>query len=301
MRVASRLTAARTPFEMYRYSAFSLTIDSELELPEFALGEGEPDVVIRLGKVLLAQQPATIEEEFAFPQHVGRFHIKGGREIVVDPFPGVDQSVLRAMLQGRLFAYLLRQRGCMPLHASGVAIQGQGVLFLGESGAGKSTTAAAFYSRGHNVLTDDVGAIRVSGGTVALVTAWSGLRLLEDARNVIQRQTGNVSFQNDKHVFNLTRPKFAPLFPVKRIYFLEYGNGVSVQKEAIDGSSAAALLNSHSFLRSWRAGNELLRINLGRAASIAAVMPVHRLKRPRSLDSLPDLVDFVEKDITADE
>ncbi len=129
---------------MYRYSAFSLTIDSEVELPELSEGRGEPDVIIRLGTVTAQQTQATIEDEFALPLNVGRFHVKGGREIVVDPLPDADPYILRAMLQGRLMAYLLRQRGCLPLHASGVAIGGQAVLFLGESGAGKSTTAAAF-------------------------------------------------------------------------------------------------------------------------------------------------------------
>jgi hypothetical protein len=288
---------------MYRYSAFSLTIDSELELPEFVEGKGEPDVVIRLGSVARPRQPATIENEVALPDHIGRFEIKGGREIVVDLLPDADPFVLRTMLQGRLMACLLRQRGCLPLHASGVAIEGQGVLFVGESGAGKSTTAAAFYSRGHSVLTDDVGALYVAGVSVGLLTAWSGLRLLDDARKLIQRRPARADFQSDKHVFRLERPESAASFPVKRIYLLEYSTGdqLSVRSEVLRGSSAAAALNSHSFLRSWRAGNELLRINLRRCASVAAVMPVHRLIRQRSLAVLPALVDFVEKDVMANE
>jgi hypothetical protein len=288
---------------MYRYSAFSLTIDSELELPELEEGKGEPDVVIRLGSVTRQQRPATIEDELLFTFQVGRFHIKCGREIVVDPLPDTDPGVLRVLLEGRVMAYLLRQRGCLPLHASGVAIAGRGVLFLGESGAGKSTTAAAFYARGHNVLTDDVGAVRVAGDRVELRTARSGLRLLEDARRVLQRRAAPAGFHDDKHVYNLDRPESAASFPVKRIYFLEYSadDQLSVRAEIVKGSSAVALLNSHSFLLPWRAGNELLRINLGRSASIAAVMPVHRLVRPRSLGSLPLLVDFVEKDVTANE
>lgn len=284
---------------MYRYSAFSLTIDSELELTEFAAGEGEPDVIIRLGAVEGPLRPATIQEELAFPQNIGRFEIRCGREIVVDPLPGADPLVLRAMLQGRLMAYLLRQRGFLPLHASGVAIERQGILFIGESGAGKSTTAAAFYSRGHNVLTDDIGAVRVAGRGVGLLTAWSGLRLLEDARHLIERWGEPASFQIDKHVFSLQRSESAASIPLRRIYFLEYGanDRLPVRTEIIQESSAVALLSSHSFLRPWRASAELLGINLQRSASVAAVVPVHRLIRPRSLGSLPELVDFIEKDV----
>ena len=289
---------------MYRYSAFSLTIDSELELPELVEGAGEPDVVIRLGTVARSQTPSTIDDEVALPVDIGRFHIRGGREIVVDPLPDADPFLLRTVLQGRLMAYLLRQRGCLPLHASAVAIDGRAILFLGESGAGKSTTAAAFYSRGHSVLGDDVGAVRVVDGAVELRTAWPGVRLLDDSREVIRHRAVASGFQYDKHFYRLLRPESAAAHLVKRIYFLEYATAdcrLSVRTDMIPESSAVALLNSHSFLRHWRAGHELLRINLERSASIAAVMPVHRLVRPRSLGSLPELVEFVEKDIAANE
>ena len=288
---------------MYRYTAFSLTIESELELPELEEGTDKPDVFIRLGRVSRQQQPATIADEIAFPLNIGRFHIKGGREIIVELVPDYDPFVLQAMLQGRLMAYLLRQRGWLPLHASGVSIDGQCVLFLGESGAGKSTTAAAFYARGHSVLTDDVAAVRNVAGGVELRTAGSGLRLLGDARKVIQERALPSAFRNDKHVYRLARFTSVCSIPVKGIYFLEYGadNQLSVRREVIAGSSAAALLNSHSFLRPWRAGSDLLQINLDRSASIAAAIPVWHLVRPRSLDSLPELVNFIEKDVTADE
>jgi hypothetical protein len=289
---------------MYRYSAFSLTIDSELELPEFAEGRGEPDVVIRLGTVARYQKPATIEDEVAIPLNIGRFHIKSGREIIVDPLPEADPSVLRVMLQGRLMAYLLRQRGWLPVHASAVAIGGQAVLFAGESGAGKSTTAAALYARGHKVLTDDVGAVRVVNGCVELPAGWSGLRLSDDTGEIIRNHTATPEFQYDKHVFRLERPESAASWPVKRIYFLEYGiasRRPAPRRDVIAGSSAVALLNSHSFLRPWRAGNELLRINLERSACVAAIVPVHRLIRPRSLNSLPELVDLIEKDVLSHE
>jgi len=197
----------------------------------------------------------------------------------------------------------LRQRGCLPLHASGIAIDGQGVLFLGESGAGKSTTAAAFYSRGHKVLTDDVGAVRLSGGSVTLRTAWPGLRLLDDARAVVLQHAAPSGFRDDKHVFSLDSPGVAASCLVKRIYFLEYGaeDSAPVRTDIMSVPAATALLNSHSFILPWRAGHELRRINLGRAASIAAAIPVRRLVRPRVLSSLSLLVNFVEEDIAADE
>jgi hypothetical protein len=285
---------------MYRYSGFSLTIDSELELPELCAGHDDPDVVIRLGSVPCREQPATIQDEVVPRPGLGRFRITGGREIVVDPNPGADAGLLRHWLTGKLMAQLLRQRGCLPLHASGVAIDGHCVLFLGESGAGKSTTAAAFYARGHGVLADDVGAVRAAGSGVELQAAWSGLRLLGDAREVMNGCAAPLGFEDYKHIFRLDRKARANSFCVKRIYFLGYETGENgVQANVVPGFSAVALLNSNSFLRTWNAGAELRQINLDRSASIASAIRVHRLVRPRSLGDLHDLVDFVERDVAA--
>jgi hypothetical protein len=287
---------------MYRYSAFSLTIDSQLELPELPCGSGDPDVTIRIGSVNRANREATIDDELAFPRNVGGFHIMCGREIVVDLLPQADTGVVRTLLAGRIMAYLLRQRGYLPLHASAICIDGKGVLFLGESGSGKSTTAAAFHSRGHHVLADDVTAVRNIASRLELQPAWPGLRLLDDSRNVIGAGETTAGFQGGKHVYRLNGPALAGPCAVKRIYLLNFGNAdgqAPVRSSPLSKLSAVALLNTHSLLRTWRAGHAIRQINLDRCAAVADAQTICRLIRPRSLNSLPDLVDFVEKDVLA--
>jgi hypothetical protein len=280
------------------YAGFSLTIDSQFELP-LEPGIGSPDVKIHRGIVDGRSSPATIADEVAFPQQTGRFHIRGGREIVVDPLPGADAGVLTTLLLGRMMAYLLRQRGYLPLHASGVEIAGRGVLFLGETGAGKSTAAAALHTRGHRVLADDVSAVRISGAGVEVQAAWPGLRLHGDAVHATNRSATPTAFEDEKHVFRVVQPQVTHSVTVKRIYFLRYnarGERSAVRIEALPKTAAAALFNSNSFLRPWRAGPELRQINLDRSSLVATVAASRRLVRPRSLESLAAFADFVEKD-----
>ena len=59
-------------------------------------------------------------------------------------------------LAGYVLAFVLRLRGSVPLHASAVAIDGRALLFVGDSWAGKSSTAAAFSILGYPVLADDI-------------------------------------------------------------------------------------------------------------------------------------------------
>lgn len=62
-------------------------------------------------------------------------------------------------LLGPVLGLILRLRGRVCLHAGGVVIDGSAHLFVGNEGAGKSTTTAALLQRGHRFLTDDIAAL----------------------------------------------------------------------------------------------------------------------------------------------
>jgi len=62
-------------------------------------------------------------------------------------------------LVGPVLGMLLRSRGVVCLHASVVAINGRSAVFVGQEGAGKSTTAACFAQLGFGVLSDDIAAL----------------------------------------------------------------------------------------------------------------------------------------------
>lgn len=280
---------------MFRYSAFSLVIDSELELPELPPGTGAPDVTIRRGSVDRVYPPATIDDEVAFPKDIGGFHIRGGREIVVDLLPQADSSTVQKLLAGRMMGYILRQRGYLPLHASAVRVNGRGVLFLGDSGTGKSTTAAAFHVRGHGVLADDVTAVRTTKLGLETLSAWPGLRLLEESKSVFGDGQARSVLQGRKYLFRLNNSDWQDWCPVKRIYLLEFDG--AVRSSPLSKLSAVALLNTHSLLRDWRAGETLRQINLNRCAAVADAQVICQLFRPHSLPDLPFLIDFVEKDV----
>ncbi len=163
------------------YSAYGLTIESQIELPEFSpLSEdgGRSDVAVFYGDGDYWIDPVRHERSFwRIQPREARFWFKGvagflireGNEIVISPEPDVEESLLRMYVEGMMMACLLQQRGFYVLHASVVQIADYAVAFLGHVGAGKSTIAAALHARGHAVVTDDNAAIS-SGGPEALVT-----------------------------------------------------------------------------------------------------------------------------------
>ncbi|MBN1260708.1 MAG: hypothetical protein JXB35_08510, partial [Anaerolineae bacterium] len=84
---------------------------------------------------------------------------------IVPPYPLDEILVVNLLAKGR---------GVL-LHSCAVDDDGHGTLFLGESGAGKSTTARLWSEAGVRVLNDDRVIVRQSGGRFwAYGTPWHG-------------------------------------------------------------------------------------------------------------------------------
>jgi hypothetical protein len=80
-------------------------------------------------------------------------------------------------LVGPVLGLLLRLRGVTCLHASAVAVDDAGLVFVGAEGAGKSTTAAAFAREGFGVISDDVVALAESAEGFRVMPAYPHLCL----------------------------------------------------------------------------------------------------------------------------
>jgi hypothetical protein len=89
----------------------------------------------------------------------------------------------------------------VPLHANALNIGGRAVAFMGHSGAGKSTMAAWFESRGYAVLTDDVCAVEFGAdGRAIAQPGIPRLRLWKEALAASGRASGQYerSFDTDE-------------------------------------------------------------------------------------------------------
>ena len=139
---------------MYYYQAFGLALRSELQLPELVEGRPgkydvnilflRPDEAGPLERFSETTIRVTDGEAYFSYAGIGSFFVRSGDQILIDPAPGVDEGSLRLFLLGNVLGTLAFLRGFLVLHGSAVAIDGRGVAFLGHSGEGKSTMAAAF-------------------------------------------------------------------------------------------------------------------------------------------------------------
>jgi hypothetical protein len=281
------------------YSAYGLSVYSELPLPELGAGLGPPDVWIRRGSVQMDSRPISRQEQFIYGSQVGAFHLSGGTEIVVEPRKGADDASVRIVLLGRVMACLLWQRGWLPLHSSGVTIDDQVVLIAGPSGMGKSTLAAALHARGHRVVTDDVAPVRISGGECIVLPSWPRLRLLPQSLTTVESMASgglfrDRVFQVDKYNVNLQQTHGAYPIAVRQIYFLD--EAAELRSEPVGLPLATASLNHHSFVRQGRCDEDAARHHLELCSAVASRVPVRHMKSPKLFTALPDLVRLIEEE-----
>ena len=296
---------------MYSYRAYGLGIQSALPLPELVTEEAAADVHVRIGTVPRPSIEteaeggyfwATPREAGRFVDGVGAFLVRGGREILVDPAPGVDERVLRLSILGPAFALVLHQRGQFVLHASAVESAGGAVAFAGGSGWGKSTLAATLHARGYGLVSDDVTAIVLGTEGPVVLPAFPQLKLWPEAATSLGKVPETLPLLHplfEKRAHRVTRGFWQRPLPLRRIYVLDEGADPTL--ESLHPHVAALELVRHWY--GARFGDSLLRVDGGagthfrQCAILANTVPVQRLRRPHPIRAILDLVRLVEDDL----
>lgn len=96
------------------------------------------------------------------------FRVDGSTDVTIDASADVAPASVEAYLYGIVARILLMHAGRFNLHATIVATDAGVVAIGGDSGAGKSTTAAGFSARGARLVIDDVAPLRVDGSRVVV-------------------------------------------------------------------------------------------------------------------------------------
>jgi len=299
---------------MQSYSAYGLSICSDLLLPELVPGVAPQadsgDVVIRFGPV----QPvppqldsagfgfwATADEACHFVEKVGAFLVRGGREIVIDPVPGVEERLLRLSLLGPVLGLILHQRGLLVIHASVVARGDSAVAFLGKNGWGKSTIAAALHAKGYDLVTDDVAAIRIANEGPSVLPAFPQVKLWPEAATLLGEAPDRLPVLHpdfDKRGWRAERGFSLGPRRLERIYAL--GAGPTPAVDRLSARDGCFELLGHWYGHRFGGGllqNGSAAAHLRQCAAVAAQVPIHRLVRSGGSAGLLHLADLVDADL----
>lgn len=299
---------------MQHYTAYGLTIASEFALPELRdrdAGERAGAVRIESGSVAPVPEGANGHEERRLDigpdrcrlsyDDIGSFRIEGGRRIVVDPADAdvPATKVFRRLLEGQVLGLLCHQRGHLVLHGSAVQIDGNAVVFLGPTGAGKSTTATACYGAGYSLLDDDVVVIRTPETTPMVAPGVPQLKLTPEmsTRFDIEGATvdGESGVTGKTHYRTETADVDPSGVPLAGCYVLREGSSVSI--EPVSGRDALLELVANTYTVGLIDETGVSGTHLEQCGAVVTAGSVNHLNRPQDLAALPDLVDAVVDDV----
>lgn len=292
-----------------RYTAFGLRIEADIALPELEpdASEGPPDVSIARGlapSILAADGPAAFrfedDEAWLSWRDVGDFRISGRDRIFYQPRPRVDEALVSLPLLGPVMGVLLERRGLLTLHGSAVALSAGVAVFLGDKGAGKSTTAAALVRAGKALLTDDIVAIDCRARP-RLFPAYPQVKLTEEA---------NASITVDGEAMARPHPAFekrrlrldAPFShtPREPRAALVLERGARFALHPLVGAEALTALIRFSY--ATRFGRDLISgraaaDHLRQCAALSRNVAVRRLVVPNDLGALAELPEWLEREL----
>jgi hypothetical protein len=295
------------------YRLAGLRIVSALPLPglapcrdEISIGD---EIVIRRARVPASLSPSG----FVFPNgqcngnelllnipEVGKYLLRGGKEILVDQAPTSNGGELCGFLLGTVLGILCHQRGITPLHASAIDVTDGCTAFVGESGAGKSTLVAALAARGHEVIADDVCFLEVDNKGAA--RAWPGinrLRLWEDAMAALgcHRPGVEVVWRGwEKYFIPIPQPR-NPTAPrrLRRVYQLRAApDGDVARVTRLNGAAAVEVLIQNIYRLELAEYMGFKPAAFIVCAAVARDIPVFQFSRPMGFDALCEGVEVLE-------
>jgi hypothetical protein len=193
-----------------------------------------------------------------------------GRPIAVEEASGASPSVIEKACNGIARAFLRSIVGKVSLHASAVTDGRQAILFLGSSGAGKSTMAEHLCrSHGFHLLADDVTALDFESGAWVIPPTESNVWLLRE----------DDPSAESKHP--VATPKAVTAARLDRIIVLDFDDSTREALFAPLRGAAAAAVISQAAIR-FHATTRSMKDELEVTARLLAQASVFRFARPRA-------------------
>ena len=226
---------------------------------------------------------------------VGEFLVSGdGRCMFCRQFDVATSESFHVYMLGQALSYALVAQGFEPIHATAVVVDGEAVVFLGDSGFGKSTLAAAFISAGYQLLTDDLLILRKDGVRLLAYPGPPRIKLFpRTARRFLGRAANGVRMNRDteKLILPLDRQcSCSTPVPVKAIFALapprEVFRKQSVRLKLLSPREAFFELVKNTF--NYRITDVLrLQRQFFEASRLASLAPMRKLWIARNLSELP--------------
>lgn len=221
-------------------------------------------------------------------------YVHNGEEIRYELRLGGQEEKVNSYLAGFGMAFLALQRGLLPIHSSSLMKNGEAVLISGDSGAGKSTTTAAYIEEGYSLMADDI--TFVGADDEGNVLAYPGFPYQKLCRNEVEKrhdgEEGLIYIDEDRDKFLVPwRGLYSPNpKPVKGIIFLSLTGEENLIVEDIKGFKKYVILSRCLYMRRLIGGQAYEKAIGEKVMWLASKVRLIGAARPMEKDTIDELV-----------
>lgn len=295
---------------MYKYYGFGLRIHSDMEIPEFVPANFEtPDLIIKSGRTPENIQDAPLlsrkffelgKSEFLLNvNNVAKYYAKDGNTVIYETQDGTDERSTRLFLLGSVMAAILYQRKQIPMHASAILHEGKLILFMADSGGGKSTTVAGLAKKGFRIFTDDICVLSNDDNSVVKgLASYPMVKLWENAIDLFEAGSYKKDYKIRPHL-----PKYGHFFhdefetnpyPISKIFVLKpLFDKNEVKCRLLSGVEAFKAVERHAYKYRFITGDSLRPQYFSFVSEITRQIPVYELSRPIETNTVDRMTELV--------
>ena len=158
--------------KVFKYHISGYVFETNIFFPELEQALTKADCSIFVGKNIPCSIPKEALELASYVNtelglrcikffNFGLVAIWGKIKFEFYPFINLTEAQIRLHILGSVSMIVATTKGYTCFHGSAVILNGKAVLFCANSGFGKSSIAAFFYTKGYPVLSDDVVNVKV--------------------------------------------------------------------------------------------------------------------------------------------
>jgi len=224
------------------------------------------------------------------------FTVSLSRQVVTcRPDAGVSRLAVEDLYLNQVLPMIQGQEGGLVIHASAVAVDEAVIGFVGPTGHGKSTLAAAFARAGMPFLSDDGVHLTPDDGRYIAAPNRPSFRLWQDSEAALV--SGGAPLEDEEEQKTRVAASDALPFqqqplPLRALYFLGPGDSLETRFEPLRAQAVLAELINHSFLLD--VGDKTrLQSHFDALAKLSASVPAFSLDYPRDYDRLGDVISAI--------
>ena len=154
-----------------------------------------------------------------------------GKDITIDYCSDKNCLNLSRRILGTVIPFSLHQMGRLVLHSSAIEKDGKAILFLGNSGSGKSSLVASLQS--YNFITEDIASIEEHDGSCKVIPSFPYIKLtkrIAESYSVIDKE--KIYLKNDrlKRSFYKVNNFVSKPVEINKCIFLQWGDSSKIHE-----------------------------------------------------------------------